>query len=346
MATQTLGKIINQSLKEIGEPEVTAFTADNILQQRMIEEANDTVEEIMTYGDFRWALKHVNIATTADIETEQVALTNGSATVSSVDDDDVSADNFGSVTTDMWFRRTSDNVSYPIASIDTSGTPDTLVLGTSAATGTRTYVGTTTTGTGYRIFQDTFDLTTSDIDEIKHITYGDAPTWNTSVSGSLPDGQIRMVNLQTIMNTAGGDLHRHTGGKPQLATIISNDADENQRLLLWPFPTEVFLVDLWYKTLIGENTTFATNLFGGDAPGIAYQAVSHRVKVVASTYDEDYRRADMWEKRYQAAIGHLMRRENRQEIDTAFGVNTYRMTYANGMPARSGIHFSTKGAQR
>lgn len=343
---KTLGTIIGEALKEIGEPEITAFDSDNILQGRMIEEANDTVEEIMTYGEFRWALKHVNIVTTADIETEQIALTNGSATVTSVDDDDASADNFGSVTADMWLRRKTDNVSYPIASVDTSSSPDTLVLGTSAGVGSRGYVGTTTTGTSYRIFQDTYDLTTSGIDEIKHITFGDAPSWLTSINGSLPNGQIRYVNMQTIINAAGGDLHRNTSGRPQLATLIANDADENQRIMLWPFPTQQFLIDLWYKELISENTAFDTNLFGGDAPGIAYQAVSHRVKVTACMYDEDPQRASIWEQRYQAAIGHLMRRENREEIDAGFSINTYRRDYGVTIPTSSAIYFDNKGAQR
>lgn len=344
---KTLGTIINEGLKEIGEPEITSFTALNILQQRMIEEANDTVEEIMTYGDFRWALKHVNILTAADITTDKAAVTNGSATVTSVTSAAVDTDSFTGATTDMWFRVTGDNVSYPIAAVDTDSSPDTLTLGISAATGSRVYVGTTSTAAGYRIFQDTYDLSvTTDIDEVKHITFGDASSWSQGLTGVTPNNQIDYVNLQTILNASGGDLHRNTSGRPRLATLISNDADENKRLLLWPFPTEQYLVDIWYKELIGENTTFGTNLFGGDAPGIAYQAVSHRVKVAACVYDEDYDRASLYEQRYQAAIGHLMRRENRQEIDTGFSINTYRRDYGVTMPTRSGLWFDSKGAVR
>ena len=316
---KTLGTILNEGLKEIGEPEITAFDSTNILQRRMIEEANDTVEEIMTYGEFRWALKHVNIVTTNDINAAAAAVTNGSATVTSVDSDAVSANSFTGATTDMWFRRKTDNVSYPISAVDTASSPDTITLGTSAGVGSRGYVGDTSTSTDYRIFQDTYDLTSTSIDEIKHILFGDAPSWASGLNGSLPNGQIRYVNMQTILNAAGGDLHRNTSGRPQLATLIANDA---------------------------ETTVFSTNLFGGDAPGIAYQAVSHRVKVTASMYDEDPQRASIWEQRYQAAIGHLMRRENREEIDAGFSINTYRRDYGVTIPTSSAIYFDNKGAQR
>ena len=343
---KTLGTILNEGLKEIGEPEITAFDSTNILQRRMIEEANDTVEEIMTYGEFRWALKHVNIVTTNDINADAAAVTNGSATVTSVDSDAASADSFTEATTDMWFRRKADNVSYPISAVDTVSSPDTITLGTSAGVGSRGYVGDTSTSTDYQIFQDTYDLTSTSIDEIKHILFGDAPSWASGLNGSLPNGQIRYVNMQTILNAAGGDLHRNTSGRPQLATLIANDADENQRIMLWPFPTAQYLIDIWYKELISENTVFSTNLFGGDAPGIAYQAVSHRVKVTASMYDEDPQRASIWEQRYQAAIGHLMRRENREEIDAGFSINTYRRDYGVTIPTSSAIYFDNKGAQR
>ena len=346
MANTDLGYSVNSALKEIGEPAITAFDADNILQQMLIEEANDTVTEIMTYGDFRWALKHVNVLTAADITTDSAAVTNGSATVTSVDSDAVAADSFTGATTDMWFRRNNDNVSYPISAVDTASSPDTLTLGTSAATGSRAYVGDTSTAAAYRIFQDTYDLTDATIDEIKHITFGDASGWANGLSGQLPANQIDYVNMQTVLNASGGDLHRNTSGRPRLATLIANDADENQRILLWPFPTSQYLIDIWYKELFSENTTFTTNLFGGDAPAIAYQAVSHRVKMRACTYDEDYNRASLWEQRYQAAIGHLMRRENRAEIDSGFSVNTYRQHYGVSVPTSSNIYFDIKGASR
>ena len=346
MANTDLGYSVNTALKEIGEPAITAFTSDNILQQMLIEEANDTITEIMTYGDFRWALSHTNILTAADITTDNAAVTNGSATVTSVTSAAVNADSFTGATTDMWFRRTNDNVSYPISVVDFVSLSDMLTLGTSAATGTRVYVGDTSTASAYRIFQDTYDLTNTAIDEIKHITFGDAASGANGLSGQLPTNQIDIVNMQTILNASGGDLHRNTSGRPRLATLIANDADENQRILLWPFPTSQYLIDIWYKELFSENTTFATNLFGGDAPAIAYQAVAHRVKMRACTYDEDYNRASLWEQRYQAAIGHLMRRENRQEIDTGFSVNTYRQHYGVSVPTSSNIYFDLKGASR
>ncbi len=420
MPSRSLGYCVNSALKEIGDPAITSFTSTNILQSILIEEVNECVEEIMTYGEFRWALKHSNFVTAADITTGQVAMTNGSSTVNSVDADDVSANNFGSVTTDMWIRRTQDSESYPIAKVVTSGSPDTLTLGVSAGAGSRNYVGTTTTGSGYRIFQDTYSLpilgtvtlvassasgtyttgetitggtssstativlhdtgqsivylsgasaaftvgetvtggtssvtstvtstnTTRVMDEIKHITYGQSATWAQGLSGQMGDNAINMVNMTRIMSESGGDLHRNTSGRPHLATIVSNAVNEDPRLLLWPFPTKAYLVDLWYKESFSDASVFSTDIFGGNAPGIAYQAVQARCKVRAAMFNEDRGRAQMWEQRYQSSIGHLMRRENREEIDAAFDLQTYRRDYGVTIPTRSGIYFDLKGAQR
>lgn len=346
MAGKTLGTVVNEALKEIGEPEITAFTSSNILQQRIIEEINDSVEEIATYGDFEWLLKHANIVTTDDITSGKAKVTNGSSTVTSVDADGNDAANWSSATTGMWFRMDADKVSYPIASVDTSTTPHTITLGTSAGSGTRNYVGSTSTAGAYRIFQDTYALSISDLDEIKAITFGEAATFVDTLARQTPDNRVRLVNFDELLTLSGGDLHRNTSGRPRYAAVISNDTSENPRLVLWPFPTDDYILDVWYKERISENTTFSTTLFAGDAPPIASQAVAHRAKVVACMFDEDYDRANVWEQRYQSAVGHLLRRENREERDASFSVATYRRDYGITIPTRSGIWFDTRGAQR
>ena len=272
----------------------------------------------MTFvDDARWTLRQVNVATVADITTGKAGLTNASATVNSVTAAGVSADNFTDVTTDMWFRADADNVSYPISAVALGASPDTITLGTGHATGTRTYLGTTATAGSYRIFQDTYDLPTN-IDEVKFIGYGDAGNW----AQASRDARIEMVTMARLMSAAGGDLHRDTSGRPRLATLVANDASENQRLLMWPFPTEAHLIDIWAKDLISDNTTFATNLFSGDAPGIANVAVGHRLKMRASHWDANPDSASMWEERYKSAIAHLLRRENRDEVNSAYTVET------------------------
>ena len=136
---KTLGVVVNSGLKVIREPEVTAFTSTNILQEMLIEEANNGVRDIL--GRFmtspEWGLKRTTLTTTDDITTGTVTVTNGSTTVTS------SGNNFTSVTTSMWFRVTGDQTSYAISSIDTSTSPDTLTLA-------NTYKGTTGSSKGYR----------------------------------------------------------------------------------------------------------------------------------------------------------------------------------------------------
>ena len=94
MPSKTLGDIVNSALKEVGEPEVEEFTADNILQQRMIEAANNAVRNLVDRLDYDWRLKRTTLVTVDDITTGSAAVTKGDATVSSVDSDGDAATNF------------------------------------------------------------------------------------------------------------------------------------------------------------------------------------------------------------------------------------------------------------
>lgn len=344
---KSLGAVVNEALKSIGEPEITEFTSTNILQQRLIETINDDVTQILELVDFEWGLHHVNFLTTADITAGNAAVTNGSSTVNSVDGSGTSATNWSSASADMWFRMTADTVSYPVATVTTSGTPHTLTLGVAAdSTSARTYVGSTATAGAYRLFQDTYALSTTDLSEIKHISYGEAASWTDALSHQVRSNEIQLVPFATLMSIAGGDLHRSTGGKPRLAAEIAVDSDDNPRLVLWPFPTEAYLVDVWYQVHVSENTTFGTNLFGGDAPSVAYTMISHRAKSVAHLFDEDQGAAGFWEQRYQEARSVLLMRENKPERDASLSVETYQRNYNQTFPVRSGIAFDNKSAAR
>ena len=333
---KTLGTVINAGLKEVGEPEVTEFTSDNILQQRLIEVANNAVRGLIDRLDYDWLYKRTTLSTNADITTGSAAVTNGSTTVSSVDSSGSSADNFGSVSTSMWFRTTSTQKSYQISAVSTGSSPDTITLETN-------YLDSTSSATGYRIFQDTYAISTSDFDfgSLSIATYGDAGTWSAGISGQLEDNHLGMVTLPEIYPRSGGDLHRDTSGRPILIAPISADSSDNPQFVLWPFPTDTYLIELWYIAAFTENTTFATSMFGGDAPESAYDYVEHKVCAAAHKWDEAFKQAAVFEQEAEVSLANVIRRENRDKIDVGFDVETYRRAYGVRYPTRSGITFDT-----
>ena len=138
MAGKTLGSVVNAALRGIGEPAITSFTATYLLEQELIAEANNAVREIRDRFEPEWANKRPSFLTSVDIETENVAVTNGSATITSVTSAGASAANWTSVAAGMYFRVTGDTTSYLISSVDISVTPHTAVL-------EQAYTGTTAT---------------------------------------------------------------------------------------------------------------------------------------------------------------------------------------------------------
>ena len=167
-----------------------------------------------------------------------------------------------------------------------------------------------------------------------------------AMSRYSPEQQIYPRNFSDLMSLSGGDLHRDTSGRPLYFARISVDSSDNTRLLLWPYPDDDYLIDVWYSVMYTENTTFATNLFSGDAPEIAYDAVQHRVNWRAYRYDKQYRDAqDEWQL-YMHSIGLLNKRENDYHRDASMKVATYRRGYHGQYPVRSLYAFDRKGAQR
>ena len=238
------------------------------------------------------------------LTTGTVAVTNGSTTVTS------SGDLFTNIAVGDILRVTSDQTSYAVASTNTSPSPDTLVLEDA-------YQGTTNAAAGYVIFRDTIALAHSGLDEILVARYG-----TNAAAGS---DEIQLTNIQNIYDRAGGDIHQNTSGKPQWMAQRSPDSSNNPQWLLWPYPTDAYLVELWYTLRFTSNTTFSTEMFGGDAPDIAYDAVSHRVRERACIFDENMSQAQYWGQQYERARFQLVSRESRAHRDDQnMSVETYR----------------------
>ena len=119
-SSKTLGAIINSGMREVGEPEISAFTETNILEKTLINAANRAVRELVDRTDFSWRLKRTILVTTDDITTESAAVTLNSTTISSVDSAGSGATNWGSATTNMYFRADGTQKSYKIATATSS----------------------------------------------------------------------------------------------------------------------------------------------------------------------------------------------------------------------------------
>ena len=336
VAVKTLGKIVNAALKELGEPEVTEFTSTNILQLRIIESANNAVRDLVDRVDYDWRLQRLTISTNPVIITGSAAVTNASTTIRSVDSDGVAATNWGSVSTDMWFRTSSTQKSYQI----TTATPS------SEAEIETAYLDSTSTALGYRIFQDTYPITAADFGELYDASYGDASSWFYALQGGLPDSRLTIVPFARLMQIAGGDRHRDTSGRPRVIAQIGVNSSNQPQFVLWPYPDTAFLIECWYTVEFSENSTFATVMFGNDAPSSAYDFVEHRVVSEAHLWDEEPTKAAVFEQKAQSAMNNVIRRENRERIDTGFQVETYRRSYGGRYPARSAIGFNTVGRRR
>lgn len=309
----TLGAAVNRALRTIGEPTITAFTTTNELENILIDDANETVHDLLEGARYRWGLHRDAVITQAVLTTEKVAVTNGSTTVTSVDDAGADADNFTNVAAGDFLRVGTDDTSYEIDTVTTAGSPDTLTL-------KKAYQGTTSTFVGYKIIRDTYSISPAvALDEVILMGYGDSP----AVLGS---DQMNIVDMQTLYGLSHGDLHRNTSGKPTHMAEISNDASENPRWVYWPYPDSAYVINYWHTQKFTTTSTFATTLFGSDAPDIAYDAVAHHLRWRACMFDEDDRQAASWMATYERARDQLVSRESRQHRggEQAMRIETYR----------------------
>ena len=332
----TLLQAVNSAKEAVGDPVVTAFTASDILELQVIEEVNDAIAEIRAETDYAWAYKRAVLKTTDDVTTENAAVTNGSTTVSSVDEDGSGATNWGSgVTAGMWFRNDADNTSYLISSV---GSSSQITLETA-------YEGTTATAATYRIFRDTYSVADSDYDKTQALTYGDAISWSSFLQGRVPRSEMGLVSLEDILYASGGDLHRDTSGRPRLAALIGNDSSEKRQLVMWPFPTEVYVMQHWYTILYSSITSTSDQVFAQDAPDAAYVAVRARARYRAFKYTEMHQQAAEEYQRFTYNLALLKKRENDLSQDNSMKVATFRRSAGlSGFPVRSGFHFDTKSS--
>ncbi len=318
---KTLGATINNALRVIGEPDITEFTSANQLQNILIDTANEAVHDILEAARYRWGMHRDYFTTHDDLTTGTVVVTNGSTTVTS------SGNNFTNVAAGDLLRVTGDQTSYVVASVNTSANPDTLVLEDA-------YQGTTASAAEYVIFRDTYALSITGLDEVVVARYGE-----NAMTGS---DEIRLTNIQNIYDRADGDIHKNTSGKPKWMAQRSPNSSNNPQWVLWPYPKDAYVVELWHTIRFTSNTTFATEMFGGDAPDIAYDAVSHKCRERACLYDEDMRQAQYWAQQYERARFQLVSRESRaHRDDRSMSVETYRRgTYrVRGFTAVSQIAF-------
>lgn len=316
----TLGNAVNSALRTIGEASITAFDTDDILQLELLNTANEAVHEILELCRYRWGLFRDAFATVADLETGTVSVTNGSTAVSA------SANQFTNVAAGDFLRVTGDTTSYEIASVDVSVSPDTLVLSDS-------YLGTSDTTASYRILRDTYAISITDLDEIRMATYGD---------GVVRQNRIKIVDMREIINRAGGDLHSNSSGKPRYMAQRNPNSSDVPRWVLWPYPDTAYLIEIWHTLKFNLTTSsYATNLFGGDAPDIAYDAVQYKLRWRACVYDADPNQANVWDREWVNAKAKVAAREARTHFDdNAMSVASYRRRRPRyGMDAVSQIEF-------
>ena len=331
---RSLGQIVNSGLKTIKEPEVTEFTSTNILQQELIEEANNRVSLLRNRLQFDWTLTRTSFVTTATVTDGYAACTNGSATVTSVDSAGADATDFGSVAVGMYFRRPSDTTSYLITAVDIFSTPNTLTL-------EQVYTGTTTTAAKYVALTDTYAITDTDFDELVNAGYGDGFAFGVGSKSNL-----HYVDFGTMFDASGGNMHTDSSGKPRLISHIEPDSSLQTQFRLWPYPDSLYLVELYYSKKFSANTTFATNMFGGDAPDIAYQFVEHGVRARACLFDKQEDEALVWEQRAREALKETERREAREDKeDGYFRVETYRTYGGSGIETRSQLAFDHRSSR-
>ena len=339
--TKTLGAVVNAALTSIKDPKITAFTADNILQDELIAEANNRVRLLRNRTRYDWTLERASFLTTDDITDEYVSVTAGSATVTSVDEDGDDSTGFSSVTTNMFLVVGTDLTSYSISSVDTSGTPHTAVI-------EQTYTGTTATNSASVFYQNMYGLSgVADLDKVEMCGYGEGRHWSSATSGSYGDYQVGIVDIRTIYGACGGNLHVDTSGKPRLIAQMSPDSSDDPRFVLWPYPDDDYLFELWYSRTFTDASAFATVLFAADAPDLAYDYVEYGCKSRAALWENKLREVEYWEGRAGAALKDMISREHRDgEDDNSMDMESFRVQYGAGIEARSQLNFDRRPAWR
>ena len=329
MASKTLGQAVSAGLAELKEPVIAAFTATNQLQNVLISEVNERITYMLARvrSAYRWTLNRTTLTTDATMTTGTVTVTNGSVTVTS------SATPWSTSYAGRYFRKTGDLTSYLISSATTSA----LTLATA-------YIGTGGSGASYTILHDVYAVSTANFDELKAATYGQAQTWASGITGRINTDQVGIVDLQTILDAAAGDLHADASGRPRLVAQIEPDASGYPQFLFWPYPgSDQLLFELWNARKYSEASAFSASLLSGEAPDIAYDVIYHGVRARACMFDRKFQQAQYWETKHKLALDELISREARTHMaDNVMRVAPYRRSYRRGIEVRSQVAFDTR----
>jgi len=315
----TLGDAINAGLVEIGEPEITSFTATNLLQRALINEANYAVRDIMSRSRFRWAYHRDTLTTTAVVKS-YATVTNGSTSVTNTDSDGNAED--ATVAVGAYFRLSTDYTSYLITAVSGS----TITLETA-------YVGDSATATAYYGITDEYSLPASDVGDVAIAQYGEGGLWANSHRR-----RVEIVPLQALSANAGGDFHLDSSGKPVQMSRIRPDSSDLQVFKLWPYPDDEYVIELWYTKRFTSASDIDTTIFGGDAPQLAEDCVCFRCAARAFRWagqrSEDAERMQQYERGLMKLVAGPTTLEK-----SSIGLATYRRSYSAGIRSESQIAF-------
>jgi len=332
--SKTVGAIVSAAGMEIGEPVLTAFETDNILQQRLIGEVNNGVRALQSKKRFAWSWQRALLTTTAKVTAGTIDVTNGSTTITSKDSAGANATNFTTMAAGWYVRVANDQQSYKLASVDTVSTPNTAVLETE-------YVGTTATTTSYTALLDEIALTDTDFDVLRFATFGQAGFYG-DPTGYQTDDQLALGDLPNMVQWAHGDFHRDTSGKPRMIARFGVDSTNQKVFKLWPYPDAAYVIELYGSTNYTEQTTFSAVPFGTDAPDLAYDALEFLTCAAACRWDNKMQQQAFWLARYDVAFKDLMA-GSRTATMNQMGVAQFRRSVRRGAPGRSQQAFDTGG---
>ena len=336
---KTLGQVVNAALKDIKEPEITAWESDNILQLALIEEVNNAVRDMCSRKKFPWAFHKYSFVTRPVIETEyaKVYFNTSYALLYNTTSTGTSQNGWGSVASSAglwynWIRLDGTDASLRISTVLTVGTPD--IIATEFETSLS--VGDIVT---YKIITDEYVPYASQnpLDSVFQVTMSEANTYDYLAGGSTPTNELKFVSLHALISAAKGDVHRNESGKPQLVAQSGSDTSGRPIYKLWPYPDQEYTIDMYGIRSYTQQTDFADTLFDGMAPALAEDAVEFRVCARAQKWDRNYLEEQGWMRKYELALANLMAGP-RTSVSHGMSINTYRRTYS-GIRVESQNHF-------
>lgn len=180
---------------------------DSVLVWRWLR---DRYRRIWGACSWSFAQKEYQVITTAAISSDSVTVTKGSATVTETTSDS----KWTTAVIGRKFRASPDSTWYTISNYSNAN-PDTLTLD-------RVYEGTSATLAGYKIFQDTYSLS-SDTGEI------------TALLDTTRGFPLEQISLQESDRMYPG---RATSGGPFMWALAGMDTSNIPKIQFYPIPSE------------------------------------------------------------------------------------------------------------